>query len=80
MTNFVQPAWTLKTPRGATQSNLYSNLPRTQAPQNAKAYGRDKAVTFQLRTQYPTGFNTDQTGFSNIRPTTVTKAQKHLVY
>ena len=78
LTNFVQPAWTLKTPRGATQSNLYSNLPRTQAEQNAKAYGRSKAVTYQDRTQYPTGFNTDQTGFSNIRPTTVTKAQNEM--
>lgn len=78
MTNFIQPAWTLETKRGATQSNLYSNLPRTQAMQNAKAYGRDEATTFQLKTQYPTGFNTNRSGFSNIRPTTVTKAQNRM--
>ena len=78
MTNFLQPAWSLKTPRGATQSNLYSGLPRTQAEQNSKAYGRSKAVTYQERTQYPTGFNTGQTGFSNIRPTTITPAQNQM--
>ena len=77
MTNFIQPAWTLKTQRGATQSNLYSGLPRTQAAQNSKAFGRDKAVTYQDRTQYPTTFET-KTGFSNIRPTTVTKAQNEM--
>ena len=78
MTNFLQPAWTLSTKRGATQSNLCSGLPRTQAEQNSKAYGRSKAVTYQDRTQYPTGFNTGQTGFSNIRPTTVTKAENQM--
>ena len=78
MTNFLQPAWTLKTQRGAKQSNLYSGLPRTQADQNYKSYCRSKAVTYQDRTQYPTGFITGQTGFSNIRPTTVTKAENQM--
>ena len=73
MTNFIQPIWTLKASDGATQNPQYQRLPRTQASQNSKAYGRDEAVTFQYKTMYPES-KPHRVNYSNVRPTTVTPA------
>ena len=73
MTNFIQPIWTLKASDGATQNPQYQRLPRTQASQNSKAYGRDEAITFQYKTMYPES-KPHRVNYSNVRPTTVTPA------
>ena len=77
MTNFIQPTWTLSTQRGATQESLYKKLPGTQVT-NFDAFGRQKANTFEYKVIYPNGKRGGQTGFSNIRPTTITEAQNQL--
>ena len=63
MTNFQQPAWTLNTPRGSNQEAQYSHLPSTDT------------TNFEYVVMYPSGKRGFQTGFSNVRPTTVTAAQ-----
>ncbi len=77
MTNFIQPVWTLKASDGATQNPQYQRIPRTQASQNQKAIGRDKAVTFQYKTIYPES-KPHRVNYSNVRPTTITPAQNVL--
>ena len=77
MTNFIQPVYTLHTPRGSNQSPQYERIPSTQT-QNFDAFGRQKANTFEYKIVYPGGKRGGQTGFSNIRPTTVTPAQNRL--
>jgi hypothetical protein len=77
MTNFIQPVWTLKASAGATQNPQYQRIPRTQASQNQKAIGRDKAVTFQYKTIYPES-KPHRVNYSNVRPTTITPAQNVL--
>ena len=77
LTNFIQPVWTLKASDGATQNPQYQKIPRTQASQNQKAIGRDKAVTFQYKTIYPES-KPHHVNYSNVRPTTITPAQNVL--
>lgn len=77
MTNFIQPVWTLKASNGATQNPQYQKIPRTQASQNQKAFGRDKATTFQYKTVYPES-KMHRVNYSNVRPTTITPAQNVL--
>ena len=77
MTNFIQPVYTLHTPRGSNQSPQYERIPSTQT-QNFDAFGRQKANTFEYKIVYPGGKRGGQTGFSNIRPTTVTPAQNQI--
>ena len=74
MTNFIQPAWTLTSAKGANQENAYNNLPQTQSS-GFDAFGRNEATTFEFKVVYPDARRGKQTGFSNIRPTTVTKSQ-----
>jgi hypothetical protein len=74
MTNFQQPAWTLNTPRGSNQETQYSHLPSTETT-NYDAFGRNNVSTFEYVVMYPSGKRGFQSGFSNVRPTTVTAAQ-----
>ena len=77
MTNFIQPTWTLTSAKGANQENAYNNLPQTQSS-GFDAFGRNEATTFEFKVVYPDARRGKQTGFSNIRPTTVTPAQNQM--
>ena len=77
MTNFIQPTWTLKSSKGANQSPQYQRLPSTNT-ESFDAFGRQKANTFEYKVVYPEGRKAGQTGYSNVRPTTVTPAQNRL--
>jgi hypothetical protein len=77
MTNFIQPVFTLHTPRGSNQSPQYERIPSTNTT-NFDAFGRQKANTFEYKVIYPNGKRGGQTGYSNIRPTTVTPSQNRL--
>ena len=77
MTNFLQPVYTLHTPRGSNQSPQYERLPSTNT-QNFGAFGRQKANTFEYKVVYPNAMKHQSHGFSNIRPTTITPAQNQM--
>ena len=77
MTNFLQPVYTLHTPRGSNQSPMYERLPSTQT-ESFNAFGRQKANNFQYKVVYPNAETHQTHGFSNIRPTTITPAQNQL--
>lgn len=77
MTNFVQPVYTLHTPRGSNQSPQYERLPSTNTS-NFNAFGRQKANTFEYKITYPEARRGNQIGFSNVRPTTITPAQNRM--
>ena len=67
MTNWLQPAWDLYTPRGANQNTQYTGLPNASS---SFAYGRGHAV-FQKKVQYPVG-TPSNVDYSNTRPTSIT--------
>ncbi len=69
MTNWIQPLWDLKTPKGATQTTQYTQLPNSSS---SIAYGRAHD-TFKKKIQFPIGTPTN-VDYSNNRPTTVTPA------
>ena len=77
MTNFIQPIYTLHTPKGSNQAPSYKRLPSTNVT-NFDAFGRQKANTFEYKVIYPSGKRGGQTGFSNVRPTTITPAQNRM--
>ncbi len=67
MTNWLQPAWDLYTPRGANQSSQYTGQPNSSS---SFAYGRQHEL-FTKKIQYPVGTRSN-VDYSNNRPTTVT--------
>jgi hypothetical protein len=77
LTNFIQPVYTLHTPRGSNQSPQFERLPSTQT-ENFNAFGRQKANNFEYKVVYPNAMKHQTHGFSNIRPTTVTPAQNQM--
>ena len=47
MTNFLQPVYTLHTPRGSNQSPMYERLPSTQT-ENFNAFGKQIILNTKL--------------------------------
>ena len=69
MTNWIQPAWDLYTPRGANQNSQYTGLPNSSS---SFAYGRAHA-NFEKKIQFPVG-TPSNVDYSNTRPTSITPA------
>lgn len=72
MTNWIQPAWDLNTPRGANQNTQYTGLPNASS---SFAYGRQHDL-FEKKIQYPVG-TPSNVDYSNTRPTTITPTNWH---
>tara|TARA_R100000963_G_C4623287_1_gene90195 strand:+ start:233 stop:631 length:399 start_codon:yes stop_codon:yes gene_type:complete len=69
LTNWIQPAWDLYTPRGANQNTQFTGLPNTST---SFAYGRPHDL-FAKKIQFPVGTNSN-VDYSNTRPTSITPA------
>ena len=67
MTNWIQPMYTLYSPRGANQNTQYTGLPNASS---SFAYGRAHEL-FEKKIQYPVGTTSD-VDYSNNRPNTIT--------
>ena len=67
MTNWIQPAWDLYTPRGANQNTQYTGNPNSSS---SFAYGRGHS-NFVKKIQYPIG-TPSNVDYSNNRPTSIT--------